>query len=107
MLTACVRSVACSKNFCIVNTFEYVYAGTDLLYNDFDCPLLMLTKDIEYVDPTSLVRSISIVHQCSSSCVFKETVSRMLVEREAIESHRIIFEHDWSNDMFCLNNYCM
>ena len=62
MLTACVRSAACSKDFCIVNTFEYVYADTDLLYNDLDCPLLILTKDIEYVDPTFLVRSISNVH---------------------------------------------
>ena len=34
MLTACVKSVAGSKDFCIVNTFAYVYAGTDLLYND-------------------------------------------------------------------------
>lgn len=90
-----------------MNTFECVFAGTELVYNDFDCPLLILTKDIDCVTPTSLVRSVSIVHQCSSSCVFKETVSRTLVEREAIESRRIVFEHDWSNDVFCLNNYCM
>ena len=90
-----------------MNTFEYVLAGTDHLYNDCDCPLLMLTKDIDCVNPTSLMCSVSVVHQCFGSCVFRERVSRTVVEREAIESHRIVFEHDWSNDIFCLNNYCM
>ena len=74
----------------------------------FDCPLLMLMKDNVCVIPTSLVHSISFVHQCSSTCVFKETIARKLVEREPIQSHRIVFEHDLSNDnILCLNNYCM
>lgn len=87
MLAACVRSIADSKDICIVNTFAYVFTGTELLYNDFDCPLLMLKKDNVCVIPTSLVHSISFVHQCSSTCVFKETIARKLVEREPIQSH--------------------
>lgn len=73
------------------NHLFYLFTGTELLHNELDCPLLILTKDLVCVTPTSLVRSISIVHQSSSTCVFKERVTSTLVERETIESCRIVY----------------
>ena len=90
-LASRARSVTCSKDLCIVNTLSiyiFVHAGADQLCNDFDCPLMLLTEDIEYVHPTSLVHSISIVHQCSSSCAFKETGCKL---KEKLINHIVLF----------------
>ena len=83
--------------------------GDSAILNDFDCPLLSLTKTLYFATPKSLVCSVSVVHECSSSCVFRrQRSSATTVEREKVlNESSLVYEHDWSNEIVCLNMYCM
>ena len=49
---------------------------------------------------------VSFVHQCSGTCLFKETgASIRNVEREIVQEDTLIFKHDWNNTMYCYNVY--
>jgi hypothetical protein len=98
-----------SKKFCIVNLFDdlSVSAGRELICNDFDCPLLLLSTDVCLVRPCAIISVVSVVHECTPSCTFKEITTPRVIEREAIQCNQTVFEHDWSNMMYCLNVYCM
>ena len=70
-------------------------------FNEVDCPLLVLTKDIYFVSPFDLLSPVSIIHECSESCKFVYDDSFRMVERESVKvSNRCVFFHDWNNDMF-------
>jgi len=82
---------------CLIQLFEEMLGSFDeAILNDVDCPLLTLTKTFLLVPPSALVSAVSICHQCSSSCTLKEQPNGQL-----------IFKHDWSNDLYAYNTYCM
>ena len=51
---------------------------------------------------------VSIVHECGESCKFIEQQTTRTVERETIEENtRLIYKHDFDNDFYVLNVFCM
>ena len=93
---------------CIVNPSDRVMVGDEAVHNDLDCPLLILTQNLSFISPTKIECPISVVHECSETCSFHQsTTFTTYIEREAVNTNKVIFKHDWSNDVFCLNVYCM
>ena len=107
MLLACVQQVDDLKNFCIVNTFDYisVSVGNEMICNDFNCPLLLLSSNVYFVRPSAVISAVSVVHECSMSCTFKEITSSRVVERETVQCYQTVFEHNWNNNICIV--YCM
>ena len=107
-MVACIKLLQPDRSICVVIPFEAVLAGSEVIYNEVDCPLLVLTKDIYFLSPFDLLSPVSVIHECSESCKFVYDDPFRLVERESVKvSNRCVFFHDWNNDMFCLNVFCM
>ena len=87
----------------MVNVLEVVVAGAEMVCNDLDCPLMLLTKRLACVSPSQILCPVSVVHECTETCEFREVLSSRTVEREQIQAIKTEFFHDWNNDMFCLN----
>ena len=78
-----------------------------MVCNHLDCPLLLLTREVFCISPSQVLNSVSILHECIDSCTFKRVRFSKRVEREDIQTTETEFIHDWNNDTFCLNVYCM
>ena len=83
----------------------------DPITDDFECPLLSLTNTV-YLVPANSIRiqvAVSIMHQCTNTCKFTETAVNRTIEREQVnvDNRSLVFKHDWSNDLYCLNIFCM
>lgn len=93
--------------YCLIQEMQLMtsFDGETLL-NQFDCPLLTLTNRIFAVHPDCILTTVSVVHQCNSSCVFVEKPCISNVERECVSQKSLVYQHDWSNDMYCLNIFC-
>ena len=96
-----------SKPVCLVQGFKEVLSFGQNITDDYDCPLLMLNNDVFDVLVTQLSSSISVVHCCTTTCGFFEEQSHRVIERETVDSNRLVFRHDLTNRMYCLNIYCM
>ena len=80
--------------------------GENIL-NELECPLLTLT-DIVYCIPSgSISHSVSVVHECSNTCVFLSSMASRRLEHETVSSSQLCYHHDWSNNMYSLNVFCM
>ena len=75
----------------------------DVMVNDYDCPLLTLTANITIISSSIVIQSVSIVHECTATCVFTTLPNISTVEREIIELTQLIFKHDWTNMFYCFN----
>lgn len=75
-----------------------------MLVNEVDCPLLELKATIEIVPSLAVLDVISVVHQCTSTCRFKED-REVTIEREEVKMNTLGFYHDSSNKMYCHNVY--
>ena len=100
--------LATGQTFCIVQGVEefMLHNGTAIM-NQFDCPVLNLTKSIITTESANIKRAVSFVHECSASCVYKEVTSVHNVEREEAVQKELILQHDYSNTSYCLNVYCI
>ena len=49
----------------------------------------------------------SVAHQCDSRCGWLEKDQPTQVERELISVNTTVFEHNWNNNKYCFNVYCM
>ena len=105
-LLLCVQSG--TDKLCLVRPFQPVLA-TDghAVNNEFECPLLFAEQEVIVVPVHSVRCSVSIVHECGHTCVFSTQHSGRRVEREIIDSVRLQYIHDLSNNLYCLNVYCM
>ena len=92
---------------CLVSPFIPVMLSDGrIITNELDCPLVEHDDHISL--PThSISRAISILHECLSTCVFRETEQIQTVEREYVIVNKLIFEHDRSNPHYCWNIYCI
>ena len=77
--------------YCILNTFELLG-----VQNSLNCPLMVLTNDLVIVPSSSVENSISICHECGPMCTYKEH-----------GNGKITYVHDWTNNMYAFNIYCM
>lgn len=77
---------------CIVWELEEVLGpdGKNVLTH-LECPLLTLSRNVSFVSSNLVVKTVSIVHLCCSTCSIVES----------------LFCHDYTNDLFCLNIYCI
>ena len=77
------------------------------MLNDYECPLVSLTKNIFTVDCNQVKRAVSLVHDCTDTCTFEERDSSRRIERKLTNEKALHFKHDWCNMMYCLNVYCV
>ena len=107
MLLACIRDINSNTDLCLVRKLQALHSpsGCELL-NEFDCPLLELTNEVYAIPSPCVIKSVSVVHMCSDSCVFVETTTQHLLEREVVQDSKLTFRHDFSNNMFCYNIFC-
>ena len=61
----------------------------------------------KYLLQQSFMHSVSIMHECSSSCTFEHADTTTVVEREHVTSRKLVFVHDFSNNLYAFNVYCM
>ncbi|KAL5503163.1 hypothetical protein EMCRGX_G010071 [Ephydatia muelleri] len=74
------------------------------LVNEYDCPLLDLSTTIFCTAGNNIQRPVSFVHQCSGTCLFKETgASIRNVERDIVQEDTLIFKHVWNNTIGLLH----
>ncbi len=74
--------------------------------NEFDCPLFTLSTIFQCNPSDSISHSVSMLHECTASCTFKRGVTET-IERENVQSSKLVFEHDFSNNLYSFNIYCM
>ena len=94
--------------YCLVRLVEQLELPTGApILNTFECPLLSLSSNIGMVSASNIRQAVSVVHECGTSCTFKNVIKTRNVEREQVDQQKLTFVHDYSNLMFCLNVYCM
>ncbi len=93
---------------CLLQGFETLESplGEPLL-NEYDCPLLSLTRTVIAVPAVHVRKATSIVHECTETCCFVNIVHYRNVEREQVPQSSLVYQNDFSNCMYCLNVYCM
>ena len=106
LLAACFSGPD-NKSFCVVQLFEHLDSFGDQICNEYDCPLLTLTILFRCVPSTAISHSVSVVHECSRTCVFKHTDTTTIMERTHVQARKLKFVHDLSNNMYAFNVYCM
>ena len=75
--------------------------------NSKDCELLSLSRFIKVVPPQSIVKTVSIIHECTDLCTVERTTT-IAAEREDIQTDKYYsITHDFTNNLYCLNKYCM
>ena len=89
------------KCFCIVRYMEPVMIGTALRLNQFDCPLFTLMNILRVLPSVNISCSISVVHQCSTTCVLKEKA----VET-TLEGHRVTHFCRMIGPITCIATMC-
>eukprot|EP00731_Ephydatia_muelleri_P007393 Em0003g1641a len=98
-------SVRNGATVCIIRGFEAVEVepGVPLL-SEFDCPYYNLTRTIFSTDSSNISAAISMMHHCEEEeggCHFVETDVCQLVERQETIQHKLTFQHDWTNTLYC------
>lgn len=95
------------RSFCIVQLFQSVDCSDTQVCNEYDCPLFLRTNVFQRLPSHCISHSISIVHECTASYSFKRADTATRIEREDILSRKVVFEHDFCNNLYCYNIYCM
>ena len=69
--------------------------------------LVELSNDVFTTSSDSILKAVSIVHDCSNTCVFQESASVQTMERERVVCNQLEYHHDWTNRLYCFNVYCI
>ncbi len=103
-LVSCFETSS-GENCCLIQAFEMMETAQGTIQNEQNCPAL----DFLMVVPSSSIRSrAAMVHECSGDCSFTHATRPRVVEREEVELETgLTFVHDYSNNLYCLNIYCM
>ena len=100
-------SVREGGSYCIVQLFERMDSFGIPITNDYDCPLLSLTNLFHCIPAHYVFQSISVIHECTSTCNLQCVYTSSTVERLSIPSQKHMFVHDFSNNLYSFNVYCM
>ena len=93
---------------CLVRGFEPLkLSNGQQCFNNVECPLFTLTQTLFTVDSTRIAMAISMPHECQDSCKFKDTQVHNMVEREEVANTNLVFEHDWTQLLYCYNIFCI
>ena len=109
LLAACfkVPGQGYASCYCTIQLYEEMNSFGSGFFNEYDCPLYTLTDTFRCVSSDSICRTVSVLHECTSSCLFKTLDTETQVERETVTSNTLVFEHDYSNTIYSKNVYCM
>ena len=99
---ACVQTSAGNNNFCFVRPLELLSIS-----NEYNCPLLLCGYTIKLIRVTYVASAVSVMHECTSTCTFSNQLQPQTIERQSVVHNSLTFEHDFSNDLFSLNVYCL
>ena len=71
---------------CLIQGFQKLQSqdGAMPFLNEYDCPLLELTRTIFSTPGRNILQAVSVVHECGASCRFEETQTIENVERHKI-----------------------
>ena len=75
--------------------------------NDYDCPMLCLSDSLILIPSMQDIRPVSILHLCNSDCTFKSSVTAHVIERTSVNVSSLSFQHNYCNDLYFYNIYCM
>ncbi|KAL5509673.1 hypothetical protein EMCRGX_G005076 [Ephydatia muelleri] len=95
------------ESFCVLQGCDEFVVNSEPVLNEYECPLLAITKRIFSADCSQIKQAVSIVHECSDSCTFDWGSSSRRIEREASGEKALVNTHDWTNMLCCLNVYCV
>ena len=99
---------AAGSVLCLGQGFHSLKSFDDqLILNNYDCPLLELTKAVFSTPGSNVRRAVSVVHECTTSCHIQEERTSRNIERENITCDRLEFQHDFTNLMYSYNVCCM
>lgn len=85
----------------------FLTPGGSPIFNQQECPLAELTDWYEVIPSSSITGAISVFHECGDSCGIANA-KRIIVEREEVTvGSKKTIKHDLSNNMYCINFYCM
>lgn len=106
-LKACVMKKDDNTAFCVIQIF-YTVENTngEQLYNEQDCPLLRKSNQLLGISASTVMSPVSIVHECLS-CPLQVKRKRQRFEREDVNTNTLVLKHDFKNNLFALNIYCM
>ena len=107
ILAACVKVDGQDCSCGIVQLFEPMDSFGTQLSNYYDCPLLSLSCLFQCVFSTSIMQSVSIMHECTTTCVVKQVNRAVQVERHSILSRMNVYVHGVCHNLYSLNIYCM
>lgn len=105
---ACCESRDGSK-LCVIRGLEsHVSPQGDPIVNELDCPSLMLTHTVFTAKSSCILKSVSVIHECGTTCKFTSAQFPRVIEREQLHlSARLEFIHDCRNYAYYLNVFCM
>ena len=63
-------SVETGESFCVLQGCDDFVVNSESVLDEYECPLLGITKRIFSADCSQIKQAVSIVHECSDSCTF-------------------------------------
>eukprot|EP00731_Ephydatia_muelleri_P008143 Em0004g481a len=105
LLTSC--QLETGESFCVLQGCDEFVVNSEPVLNEYECPLLAITKRIFSADCSQIKQAVSIVHECSDSCTVDWGSSSRRIEREASGEKALVNTHDWTNMLCCLNVHCV
>ena len=90
---------------CIVQVLQPMDSFGIQLTDEFECSLFQQTSLFRCVSSQCIRTSVSFCHQCTSSCKFVRKSTTASFERETLQVQKLVLQHDFNSDMYCLNVY--
>ena len=102
ILLSCLEG-ARGETFCVARLFTSLS-----ITNEYDCPILTISDSLILIPSIKVLRSVSILHLCNSDCIFlSDSSCTRSIERQLVNVSSLSFKHNFSNDLYFLNIYCM
>lgn len=79
-------------------------SGNQPILNDKLCPLLLALDTLFIIPSTSIISTVSIVHECSTTCHIESSKYHEKIEREDVELPGLSFIHDLTNAFILLKH---
>ena len=75
------------------------------IVNDYDCPLLELTNELHVVEGSTVIREVSVVQECTSSCKYIDKSSSINIDVNQLVVINLCLSTTISNHYYCFNIY--
>ena len=83
VLAACFNLQRGEGLYCIIQLFQPMDTFRISVSNEYDCPLLSLSLAFFVV-----LQSVSIIHECTSTCMVKNVTSSCIIEHLSVSSQK-------------------